>query len=323
MRIGVSLFNFRPGKVGGIETYYRELIRWLPICAGSANEIIFFTGSELADLFGQVDHLHIINRSPFQLSLDRVVEAFTPCRCLEIERMIQEARVDVMFYPHQAMFPINCPVPSVVTVHDLQHVYYPSHFSMLDRAYRATVWKRSLYAPSHLIAISRVTAESLNTAFGINPDKISVVHHGCQVLDVSVVQSWVGEFFGSYYYYPAASFPHKGHMELIRSFARLRDKGRRPDGKIVFSGMKTGYWKTIEREIIELGLEQDVIHVGFVSYEDVLSLYKGSEAVLFPSTFEGFGIPVLEAAQFEKKIICSELEVFTEIGLQHHVDVSL
>ena len=314
MRIGVSLLNFRPGCMGGIETYYRELIQWLPQCATPNHEIVFFVNRELLADFPNLTNVAIFDCSARFTVFWRVLEAFTPYRCKAIREVVKASEVDVMFFPHQAMFPFPCPVPSVITVHDLQHVYFPQHFSLFDKAFRATVWKKSLLECNHIIAISNATAKSLMGEFGVDSSRISVVHHGVNVLEIESVEPPCRP--GSpYFYYPAASYPHKGHLQLVQSFSSLKQKGYLEKEKLVFTGMKTDHWNKVQRWINTNGMEQEINHYGHVPYAEVLSLYKNAKAILFPTEFEGFGIPVLEAIQFRKIIICSRVDVFSEIGV--------
>jgi len=83
------------------------------------------------------------------------------------------------------------------------------------------------------------------------------------------------------------------------------------------------FWKKLIQGIDE-DMKEYIIDYGFINYTQVKHLYHGADAIVFPSEFEGFGLPVLEAVQFEKKIICSRLSVFDEIGVptQYQIDFS-
>ena len=120
---------------------------------------------------------------------------------------------------------------------------------------------------------------------------------------------------GPYLYYPAATWPHKGHAALLRTFATLR-LGGRIAGKLVLTGQRTALWeRTLLPLARTLGIEHEVIHLGFVPFDEVRRLYAGAAAVVFPTTFEGFGLPVLEAVQAGRKVVTSRLAVFDEIGV--------
>jgi glycosyltransferase involved in cell wall biosynthesis len=171
-----------------------------------------------------------------------------------------------------------------------------------------------------LIAISAFTRETLVERCGVAREKIATIPHGFEPAAADGVPS-TGLVAGPYLYYPAATFPHKNHAELIRSFAVLRRRGAL-DAKLVFTGMQTPHWRVLARLIRELGLEGAVIHLGFLPHGDVRGVYAGAEAVLFPSSYEGFGIPVLEAAmEHRKKVVTSRLPVFDEIGVPRECQI--
>jgi glycosyltransferase involved in cell wall biosynthesis len=120
---------------------------------------------------------------------------------------------------------------------------------------------------------------------------------------------------GSFLYCPAATWPHKGHDRLFQAYATLRRDGRVQE-RLVLTGQRTRLW---ERELLplarRLGIEHDISHLGFVPHAQVAPLMAGARAVLFPTLYEGFGLPVVEAAAAGARIVASRLEVFDEIGL--------
>ena len=130
----------------------------------------------------------------------------------------------------------------------------------------------------------------------------------------------IAEVTGKYLYYPAITRPHKNHHVLLESIAALRSQGRFDD-QLVLSGIQTPHWKTLCKQIRRLDLDQTVRHVGYVSYQRVRQLYHGAECVVFPTSFEGFGLPVMEAFEAGKKILVSRLEVFGEIGVPERFQI--
>jgi glycosyltransferase involved in cell wall biosynthesis len=164
-----------------------------------------------------------------------------------------------------------------------------------------------------VIAISEFTRRSILENFRCAPDLVSVVRHGVRQCDPASIEPFA-EIAGPYLYYPAASLPHKGHELLFRSIATLREAGRFPF-RLLLTGIQTKHWRGLQQLLRRLSLEDIVTHLGYVSYETVLRLVRGAWCVLFPSQFEGFGIPVLEAAGLERKVVTSRLDVFEEIGV--------
>ncbi len=313
MRIAISLLGFRPGRIGGAETYIRQLVAELVGLAGG-DSITLVARREIAGEFSRMGcETAVVDAGEWRIGSARCLEAFTPYRARFVEEIFRSISPDVAFFPQQSIFPRAVECQAVITVHDVQHLLLPSNYSMAERAFRRSIYAYSLARADRIIAISAQTAGMLVDLCGASSEKISVIHHGmCKIEPASVRPS--DRVAGKYIYYPAASFRHKGHDVLIRTFAELKRRGGF-DYKLVLTGRQTGYWRKCRRLVRSLSLEEDVIHLGFVEWPEVLGLYKSAEAVVFPSQFEGFGLPVLEAVCFGRKIICSRLDVFDEIGV--------
>ncbi len=311
MRIGISLLNFRPGKVGGIETYIRKMVEYAPQLAGS-DEVVFFIFRDIKDVLPSGADVVLVDLPLWEMDLLRMAEAFTSWRARFIERKIEKANVDVMFFTQQSMFPFHCPVPSVLFVADVQYLFYPQYFSRFDRLFRKRAYVPSIKACTRIATISNFTADHLVSHYGVPGNKIEVIPHGYDsgIREAGKLPALIDK---PYLYYPAATYPHKGHARLLRSFAQLKRDGLAH--KLVLSGVQTSYWKTLQAIIRSEGLVEDIIHCGFVSSSEVAALYASADAVVFPTEFEGFGIPVLEAVSMGKKIICSGLSVFDELGV--------
>ena len=311
MKIGMSLLNFRPGDIGGTETYLKQLIQYLP--TDLSGDLVFLTNSAHASYLPPNTPRINIGWSMPRTVAARIGEAFTPYRAGHLSRIIDKAGIDVMFYPQQSIFPLNNSAPTLMTVADLQHLTYPQYFPLFDRAFRATAYVKSLAKATHIIAISHFVKRTLIEQLQVAPDKITVVHHGYHPIAPelrSIPQNLPQPFI----YYPAATFPHKGHARLFKSFAKLITQGK-ISHTLILSGKKTKHWQTLNKLIQQLNLTDHIRHLGFIDYTEVTALYQQADAIVFPTEYEGFGIPVLEAYQFHKKVICSQLPVFDEMGV--------
>ena len=313
MRIGISLLNLRPGKVGGIETYIRKVVEWAPQVAAAGDEVVFFTHRENRDLVPDSCETVMVDCSLLAMDLFRLLEAFTFWRARAIERMIESARVDVMFYTQQTIFPIDCHVPSLLFVADLQYLFHPRYFPWSDRQFRLRSYLRSIRRATRITTVSGFSAKHIMEQCGVAADRITVIHHGFDPVDAPRDSSIKPPSF-PYIYYPAASYPHKGHAALFRAYAKLFREGKIRQ-RLLLSGQRNAHWKKLEKILDEEGMEGEIVHLGYVSYADVITLYQHAEAIVFPSEFEGFGIPVLEAVQFGRKIICSRIPTFVELGV--------
>lgn len=313
MKLVISLLNFRPGMIGGAETYLRQLIQHLPACRGN-DKVVLLVFRDNAKTC-QVPGLEqcVIDRSDRQMILARVAEAFTPWRDRTVERAIASLKPDVVLFPQQSIYPKRVQATAVLSVMDLQHLFYPENFALFDRLFRPAIYPYSLRKASRLIAISAFTAQTLVDRCGVDPAKIGVIHLGAALPDVTGVQP-DQTLPRPFLYYPAATQPHKGHDRLFRCIAELKRQGKLPH-KLVLSGRQTELWPKLKALAGELGLADEVIHEGFTPYARVCALYAAADAVVFPTRFEGFGLPVVEAVGFGKRIITSKLAVFDEIGV--------
>jgi len=313
VRIAISLLNFRPSCVGGVETYLRQLLAHAGAAKGADEVIVVEHRGNAGVLPAPGLQRAVLDMSDRAVVTARILEAFSPWRCLAAERLFADVAPDVAYFPQQSIFPKRIAAPCVLQALDVQHLVLPRYFSLFDRAFRACVYPRSLARAGRVIAISEFTRRMLIERAGIPAGKVVAIPFGVSP-PASRGPTAPPEVQGPYLYFPAATFPHKGHATLFRSFAALRRRGG-VGRKLVLTGQRTGHWRRLRRLIGQLGIAGDVIHMGFVTPEVVDSLYANAEAVVFPTEFEGFGLPVVEAIQRGKKIICSRLDVFTEIGV--------
>lgn len=307
------MLNFRPGRIGGTETYLRQLASHAVEAAGGDTVILVLTRDNEGQFPRHGEQRVVVDRSDTRLLAARMLEAFTAYRARFAERALAEADADVVLFPQQSIFPKRVSCACVVTVHDLLHLYMPRCISPLDRAFRRGIYPYSLQRADHVIANSAFTRKTLIERCGLPGQDITVTLQGLTRIETASIRP-SDKVQGPYLYYPAATFPHKGHDILLKTFATLR----RREGfnyKLVLTGQKTPHWKTLGNLIHRLGIDSDVTHLGFIPRQEVFELFQGASAVVFPTRFEGFGRPVWEAAQFKKKVIVSRLEVFEEIGV--------
>ncbi|MGO9107645.1 MAG: glycosyltransferase family 4 protein [Thermoguttaceae bacterium] len=319
MKIVVSLLNFLPGRIGGTETYLRQLIPRLSEAAGQHELMLLVDRQRDAENIFPGIARSVVDMGTARILVERGMEAVTPYRCRAVEQVLDRMQPDVVFFPQQSIFPKNVEAPCVLVVHDLYHIYLPQNLSPIQRLVRNRGYASSLYGAEHIIAISQFTKDTVVEHYGVNPDRVSVIRHGVGPVWYDPMPGDL-ELTRPYLYYPAASLPHKNHAVLFESVARLKAEGRF-DYELVLSGIQTKYWKALQRQIRRLDLEQTVRHLGFVSYDRVQQLFRGAECILFPTTFEGFGLPVVEAFEARKKIIVSPLKIFRELGVPERFQI--
>jgi len=315
VKLALSLLSLRPGQVGGAETYVRQLVAKLPTVAAPGDRLVAVMDRDVAAAYETPGWERVVlPRSATRIVADRILEAFTPWRALGIERAFAAVGADVTLFPQQSTFPKRAPGRAVLTVVDVQHLYHPEHIPAFERAFRAAIYPEGMARADHLLTISEFVRTTVLERCGIAPEKVTAIPLGYEPRDGSAVAP-TDRVAGPYLYYPAATFVHKNHAELFRAYAALRRRGELAE-KLVLTGMRTGEWPGLERLARELGVEAGVVHLGYLPYPETRRVFAGAAAVVFPSRYEGFGIPVLEAAvEFRRTVITSRLPVFDELGV--------
>jgi glycosyltransferase involved in cell wall biosynthesis len=174
------------------------------------------------------------------------------------------------------MIPRVTTPPAVTTVLDLQHEFLPRFFSRAERAYRRAVYGWSIRKSRLVVTISEHAARAVIERYGLPEDRVRAIHLGLDH-DVFTPADAAREHF---LVYPARAWPHKNHERLFEAFAELRR--RHPDLELVL----TAY---------EGPAPTGVRSLGHVSRDELVRLYRSAAGLVFPSLYEGFGQPPLEA----------------------------
>ncbi len=231
----------------------------------------------------------------------------------EIQRHINRKDIDIFFYPSGIIYPKKLTgVKTISTMYDLQHEYYPENFSDAQIAFRKHNHKYTAQNSDHVIAISNYTKKTILEKYNIDPDKISTVYLDAVKLKESINTDNI-ELPKQFLLYPAALWPHKNHKILIEALNDL--KAKFPNLHIVFTGVtkKKKLREEIDSLIKKYNLSNKIHFLGFVSDETLSYIYKKASALVFPSSFEGFGIPLIEAFRYELPVIAARNSSITEM----------
>jgi glycosyltransferase involved in cell wall biosynthesis len=187
----------------------------------------------------------------------------------------------------------------VLSIHDIQHEFFPEFFSRRDRLLRRLRWRPSARAADHIVTISEFSRGTICERFGVPAEKISVVPLAARktlLADPAETPLPAG-LDGSeapWVVYPASPLPAKNHARLLEGLALHRDRSG-DDLRLVLIGPTQHSWAPVEQAIAEHGLEDRVLRLGHVSEATLSALYQRATGLIFPSLFEGFGMPVVEA----------------------------
>jgi glycosyltransferase involved in cell wall biosynthesis len=311
MQIGVNLLYLRPAKVGGSEVYIRELIRHLNKIVGV--KVILICSEEVAQTFSSINRadVRIVSTNKYSLLRRIINENFT------LRKYLND--VDILFYPANFAAPLLfVKTPQVVTVHDLQHLWLKNNFSLFKRTARSIFFRASFLKCKHIIAISDFTRLDIIDKYHITSNKVTTVHSGVdrkfniKNLDVKKILCRYN-LKSDFFIFPAMLLPHKNHFFLIDAFAKFKQQTNNTI-KLIFTGDTSNCHDSLHKYIDTLGLLNVVQHLGYLTHTEVLALMTKAKALLFPSKFEGFGLPILEAMFCGTPVIASNATAIPEVS---------
>lgn len=249
--------------------------------------------------------------------------------------------LDILFVPAHTLPLLRKPgLKTVMTVHDLGSEYLPGAHQLKQRLYLSFITKFQLKTASKLIAVSNSTKNDLINKIGIKKDQVEVVYEGVneelKTVPDDLLRTVLNKFDISekkYFLFVGTIQPRKNLTKLIEAFNNLRaikevdgikETKEKKDSlnalnrlnnlKLVLVGGKGWLADEIYKLPKELGIEGKVVFAGRVSDEELSALYQGALGFTYPSLFEGFGLPVLEAFKFNCPVICSNSSSLPEVA---------
>ena len=214
-------------------------------------------------------------------------------------------RNDLFFSPGYNS-PLFCAVPFVLTIHDLNHIYCPENSSPFKRLYYATVLKRACHRAAKVLTVSEFTRAQIVAWSGVPPEKVFNVRNGVD----PAYHPGVGPYELPFPYLLCVSNrkPHKNEFRVVEAFARA---DLAAGMRLVFTGKPTAKLADcMERHHVTQGVH----FVGLVPEEKLPSLYRGAEALVFPSLYEGFGLPLLEAMACGTPVVTANTTALPEVA---------
>ncbi len=300
LRIGIDASRATLARRTGTESYALHLIRALLGVGGAHKFTLYFRDPPAP---GRWDGRATNRVIPFP-------RLWTHIR-LSWELLTARPRPEVLFIPAHVL-PLIHPLPSVVTIHDLGYRYFPEAHPRGQRLYLDGSTRFSAQAATRLIADSRATAQDLTRFYNIPANKITVVYPGRDETLTRVDPAPVRAKYGL----PENYLLHVGTLQPRKNLERLIEAvmqsghAKQSAARLVLAG-RAGW---LSEPIVALARARGVRLLDYVPDDDLAGLYSGAAAFVFPSLYEGFGFPVLEAMACGAPVICSNTSSLPEVA---------
>ncbi len=325
VRVGIRL-NFSPGRSGGVEQYTHGLAHGLGGLDGDDEYVFAGWPAHRAAIdpylhgpvrWMSVDGPHTgrwggVRARLLDSSLGRVAakakEAARPSGARPVDADL-EARCDVLHFPTQGYE--QTVRPSLYQPWDLQHRSFPEFFAPDVITRRERRYSEACRACTYVVVASHFTKGQLVDAYDVAPEKIAVIVPGAPA---TLVEPDVAapEIESPYALYPAQPWPHKNHLRLVEAIAMLERDG--VSVPVICPGQPNAHAAAVRGLARDLGVDAHFTFPGYVSPSELAALLRGARLLIFPSLFEGFGFPVLEAFAAGTPVACSNTTSLPELA---------
>ena len=321
MRIAADLLSIRPdGSAGGATGFSIELLKG--IAAQDQTDLIVLCAEwnydylkkqfphkiELLQMMGEKRIIgikkidHILNR--FFYRVDR-------------HHVLQEKNIDILYCPFSAPTFKTKGIPTVSTILDIQHEYYPHFFEPSELEHRRKFYGDIVKKVEHVACISDYTRDTFCEKYGYPKERAETIYIAVQNRfsdKDSTILDRLGLEAQKYVIFPANFWEHKNHKLLINSYGIYACLHKENALKLVLTGNPLEKSDYFHKMIQTMGLDNRIVITGYLTNAELYGILDGAKGLIYPSLFEGFGIPVVEAMYLNKLIACSNLTSLPEIG---------
>jgi len=301
MRIGVNCFPLAANS-GGVKQYFFSLFKEL-LSHDDGNRYLFFYFPHNYEEMSKTDGFSLKDHAVLLNDQDEIAQYFS--------------KMDLYFCPFCSLWPRPVSIPSVLFMHDIQEVFYPRFFTNQDRFSRGYHYPGSTRMADQVITNSHFTKQTIVQHHRISPAKVTVAHlcaderfyRAHEVARPPQSPLPTNDFI----FYPANHWQHKNHDSLLQALRWLKtEKGLIIDA--VFTGYDVPNSYPLAQKVSEYGLDGQIYYAGYVLVNELAYLYQKARIMVFPSMFEGFGIPLVEAMAVGCPVAAANVTSLPEIG---------
>ncbi len=310
MHIGIDAHAIG-ARLGGNETYIRNLIEALAKGDHVNRYTLYFVNREAASEWRGRCERFTVRLLPPPTPIVRVPIA------LELE--LRRRPVDVLHVQYTA--PTFCPVPIVATIHDLAFEHLPEMLTRRGRAQLKFTVRRTARRAARIATVSEFSRQDIIRTYGIAPEKVGVTYNGISPIyrtepesaDEATELRKRYRIRGQYLLAVGSVQPRKNLMRLIRAYDTLRARCPGLQIQLVLVGRHLWLFREVVREAARHAHAEDIVMTGYVPEKDLPALYRNATAFVYPSLFEGFGLPPVEAMACGTPVITCDLSSLPEI----------
>ena len=314
MRVAIDIRRINEFGVG---TYTRNAIRTLARLDNFNEYFLLGIPGRLGDIEPLPPNFITVPTHPNEFSFNSY---------LELNRILKQHRCDLLHVPHLFWKPQSVPCPYVVTVHDLfDHLYKVNSASWMKRQLHFEFTKRVLHRAARIFAVSNFSKQDTERLFAVSGNKIEVIYNA---LDdrfrmghaTDADRKLIAERYQVTYpflLYAGRISPHKNVIRIIEAFSALKvelqKEGQYPDLKLIIIGDELSKHPDLRRAVIKSRVQNDVRFLGFVPIGVLRIFYDLAKIFVFPSLYEGFGLPPLEAMAHGTPVVTSNTSSIPEV----------
>lgn len=310
MQIGINLIPFKSYQ--GMEVFTENVLRRIFPLAPHIQFTMFATQSLPKNLLIEGANVNLVITSsrfskPLYSALYQHVWLPVLCKIHKIDLLFAPSPAAPFFYRNK-----------VVTLHDCAYDRFPEARSFLSKMYVWLMYQGAKYFARHIVTVSRFSRQELEDLYHIDPNRVSVI---CEAppdlpdIDEETALKVRGKFYirKEYFLYVGSMRPRKNLERTIMAFRKFLEK-REKDFLFVMAGKVDSKFLDIRKIIERESLTSSVILTDFVTQAEKVALYKGARALIFPSLYEGFGLPVLEAQSLGVLVLTSNTSALPEVA---------
>jgi len=319
LTIGIDARLYGPlGR--GLGRYIEEVIKRVVALDSTNKYVLFLSPRSFNDCYIEQANVQKVIMSQRWYSL---------AEQLAWPRLIHRYHLDMLHVPHFNA-PLICPCPLIITIHDLILTKFPSRrastlapllYWFKNLAYRVVI-SRAVKQAKMIIAVSEFTKQDLVQQLNVSPEKIKVIYNGLSTLPLNSPYDFKADrdillrynIKTPYWLYVGSAYPHKNLEWLVQLFIKWSEQ--HTGYQLVLVGEHDYFYERLIKFIVDLSERQrvgDIICPGFVPDESLAALYRQAAVYVFPSRYEGFGLPPLEAMSYGCPVLASDSSCLPEI----------